>query len=360
MFEMCIGVQDLEELETQVNYWSLFGFHEHPDETPRGQLDAAASERLYGVRSKLVSVRLFHSASRADHGLVRLLCFPELGAALRPSFVPQMDSLRYKGARWGAIMTADVYNVVNHAEDVQSAGGTIMWKGPHRSTIYKSAQVETEAEDATLQAWSATSACVRECVFFQPLAIQNCFQRYEYSIAKYGHIDPAAKFKTSQITHFGLVSQGAYEEISFYEEVLGLLKTTTGEGKLFRYDDAEPADCEILGLKQKGDRFQTTNVDSPESSMDVKDYVSGRLHIIRYAADMPTAIADFRESSRPGTRGPCNYTLRVADAAATRSKIIRAKGVGLVTDAVENEFGEMSFSFVAPDGYFWSVVETGA
>ena len=35
--------------------------------------------------------------------------------------------------------------------------------------------------------------------------------------------------------------------------------------------------------------------------MDVKDYVSGRLHIIRYAADMPTAIADFRESSRPGT-----------------------------------------------------------
>lgn len=360
MFEICIGCSDLDELETQVKYWKLFGYAEHPEETPRGQLSATQSEQLYGVRSNLISVRLFHSASRSDHGLVRLLCFTDV--ELRPSFVPELDSLRYKGARWGAMLTDNVFNILHHAEDVKAEGATIKWMGPHRSTIYKSIQPEAGGKtgDLALTAWSATSACVRECVFFQPMAVQNCFQRYEYSIAKYGHVDPSSKFKTSQITHFGLISQGAYEEISFYEEVLGLLKTTPDEGKLFSYDDAEPGDCDILGLKQKGDRFRTTNVDSPESSLDVRQYVSGRLHILRYAEDMPTPVEDKRDVSRPGTRGPCNYTLRVADATAMRAKIAKAKGVSCITETVQNEFGESSFSFVAPDGYFWSVVEIAA
>ena len=100
-------------------------------------------------------------------------------------------------------------------------------------------------------------------------------------------------------------SQGTYEEIAFYEETLGLLKTSKGEGNRFGYDDAEPGDRDILGLEVPGDHFFTTNVDSPESSTNVKEYVSGRLHIIRYADGIPTDVPDLRAESRPGTRGPC-------------------------------------------------------
>jgi hypothetical protein len=30
-----------------------------------------------------------------------------------------------------------------------------------------------------------------------------------------------------------------------------------------------------------------------------------------------------------------------------------------ITEIVANEFGEQSFSFIAPDGYFWTLIESG-
>lgn len=360
MFEMVIGCSSKAQLEEQVKYWGLFGFSRNPDETPDGSLDAQTSEMLYGVRSELVSVRLFHMASRSDHGLVRLIWFSEIEAL--PSFVPQMSSLRCKGARWGTLLSSNLYNVMNHAQDAFEAGADVRWKGPHRSVVYKldDDSVGSQQSSVGMNEWSATSACVRECVILQPMAVQNVFQRYEYTIPNYGQVDPESKFLTSQITHFGLISQGDYSEISFYVDVLGLLKVTPGdEGKLFTFEEAEPGDRDILGLDSPGDQFHTLNVDSPESSTNVKDYVSGRLHILRYSNDIPSDVGDFRAQSRPGTCGPCNYTLRVADIDTFYRKVSSAPGVSEVTSRVlHNEFGERSFSFVAPDGYFWTMVET--
>lgn len=358
IFEMCIGCASLEELAAQERYWGLYGFFEDTSETRRGSLAAEDAARLYGVPSALISVRLYHRASRADHGLVRLWCFTD--AEARPSVAARLGSLRCKGARWGAQLTENVYNIVHHAEDAKEAGATIHWKGPHRSTIYKLDEPGQPGEpaDPGAKAWAATSACVRECVFFQPLAVQNMYQRYEYSIPKYGRTDPDAKFAASQITHVGLISQGDYAEISFYEDTLGLLNTTDGKSKEFTYDDACEGDRDILGLDVPGDRFYTTNVDGPESSLNVREYVSGRLHILRYADDIPSDIPDLRGESRPGTRGPCNYTLRVGDIEAYHAKVRAAEGTTEVGTVMINEFGERSFSFVAPDGYYWTMVET--
>ena len=100
IFEMCIGCASLEELAAQERYWGLYGFFEDTSETRRGSLAAEDAARLYGVPSALISVRLYHRASRADHGLVRLWCFTD--AEARPSVAARLGSLRCKGARWGA------------------------------------------------------------------------------------------------------------------------------------------------------------------------------------------------------------------------------------------------------------------
>jgi hypothetical protein len=353
MFEFCIGCESLEELQAQETYWGLFGFRVKIEETEEGTLSAEDSQKLYGVNSRLVSKRLFHMGG-ADHGLVRLMHFSDVEA--KPSVAAELKNLRVKGARWGAQLTSDVYNVLNHAEDVKAAGAPIHWKGPHRSTVYSS--LKGDGTVTADECWRATSACVRECVVFQPMAVQNFYQRYEYTIPKYGKVDESSKYKCSQITHFGLIAQGGYETVAFYEETLGLLKTTEGEGKLYTFDSAEEGDRDILGLDQEGDCFYTTNVDCPESSTNVMDYVSGRLHILRYKEGMPSQIPDKLEISRPGCRGPCNYTLRVDDISRYHAKIGSAKGVTEMTPIMSNEFGEQSFSLLAPDGYFWTIHQT--
>jgi hypothetical protein len=342
----------LEELEQQVNYWAQFGFCELPDTTRRGELCSSSSEALYGVDSKLTSVRLFHQDS--DHGLVRIMCFTD-HQHLPPL---RLANLKCLGARWGAQLTTDVYNVLNHAEDAEESGKEIKYMGPFRSTIYR---LEDDAVNAASTGpFFSTTACVREMVFLQPYSAQNLYQRYEYTIPHYGKVDPQSKFKSSQITHFGLVSQGGFDEIRFYADVLGLLDVSGGEGANFTFEEAEHGDRVILGLDQPGDQFYTTNVDGPESSTEVQEYRSGRLHILRYAADCPSKIPDQREQSRPGTIGPNNYTLSVENLSHYYDRIRASEiggGVATITDIVMNEFGENSFSFVAPDGYHWTILQ---
>jgi uncharacterized glyoxalase superfamily protein PhnB len=54
--------------------------------------------------------------------------------------------------------------------------------------------------------------------------------------------------------------------------------------------------------------------------------------------------------------GASLYTLRVSDLDEYRRRVGEG-GATEVTAIVENEFGERSFSFVAPDGFFWTFIE---
>lgn len=345
VFEVCVGVDSEHALEAQVRYWAEFGYNEACD-FPRGELVADDAMTLYGVFSSLVSVRLFHQDS--DHGLVRLMWFRE-----RVHTPPlNLKNLRVLGARWGAQLTENVYNIVHHADDAAAAGSDITTIGPSQSVVYRHAGACSAPEP-----FHSAIACVREYIFIQKYTVQNAFQRFEYTVPRYGKVNPASKFKASQITHVGIIAQGEHAQLDFYENTLGLMKTTHDEGREFSFDNAEQADKDILGLKKAGDRFNTTNFDSPESSMKVQEYLSGRIHVLRYAADVE--VPDCRQASRPGTIGPNNYTLRLAKERLVpmHEKVKAAAGVTEATPCVTNEFGESSFSFVAPDGYFWTLLQ---
>ncbi|MCC6172465.1 MAG: hypothetical protein IT481_10600 [Gammaproteobacteria bacterium] len=88
LHEVCVGVPDLAE---SITYYEAFGCRAGE----RGELDAAAARRLYGIDSALRAVRLHHQ--QADHGLVRLMQWERPlndGLGLAPN-------LRCIGSRWG-------------------------------------------------------------------------------------------------------------------------------------------------------------------------------------------------------------------------------------------------------------------
>lgn len=52
------------------------------------------------------------------------------------------------------------------------------------------------------------------------------------------------------------------------------------------------------------------------------------------------------------------YTYRVSSIAEYFQRV-KASNAQKITEIVANELGEQSFSFIAPDGYFWTLIESG-
>jgi uncharacterized glyoxalase superfamily protein PhnB len=67
-------------------------------------------------------------------------------------------------------------------------------------------------------------------------------------------------------------------------------------------------------------------------------------------------LADKRDRSRPGCLGTSLYTWRVNDVEGMWKRV-QAGGAISVTDVLPDEFGTSSFSFIAPDGCFWTLTQ---
>ncbi|MCA1994132.1 MAG: hypothetical protein LDL41_19110, partial [Coleofasciculus sp. S288] len=297
---------------------------------------AEAAYQLYGVNSSVRSLRLYHQD--ADHGLIRLMLWENpTNEGL------QMTPMKVKGTRWATALTADVLNILNHVEEAVAAGLPAKYVYPQWSIIYK--------EQGKGRPFINPAIGVREMMLLQPLTRQVLFQRFNYSLPHYGTINESAMFKTSQITHMGMVIQDdSKETLRFYEEILGLLRVL--DDVETTYENAQ-ASRQIFDL-QPNERFIVTAFDDPRSSKtDFRAARSGRLYIMRFP-DSLQLESRFYEA-RPGCLGMSLYTYRVQgiDAYFDRLKVSTAENV---TEIMSNEFGEKSFSFIAPDGYFWTLV----
>jgi catechol 2,3-dioxygenase-like lactoylglutathione lyase family enzyme len=330
IYEVCIGVP---EPIAAIQYWQQFGYR--IDRI--GEISAAVSQQLYGVDSALRSIRLVHQ--HTEHGLVRLMVWERssndgLG----------MGSMKVKGNRWATTLTADILNIQNHAEEANKAGLTVKYTQPYWEIIYN--------KDRQSRPFLAPTIGVREMMLLQPLTRQVLFQRFGYTLPHYGSIDENSPFKTSQFTHMGLVIQDdSKQTLKFYEEVLGLLRVR---------DDVETSyESSLAGREffdlQPGERFFVTAFDEPRSSAtDVTAARSGRLYIIRFPDDL--TLPSQSELAQPGCLGMCAYTYRVTGLAEYRERIA-ASAARQLSAITEDEFGDRSCSFVAPDGYFWTLIE---
>ena len=331
IYEVCIGVNDPIPM---IQYWEQFGYRIGQV----GELAASAAQDLYGVNSSLRSVRLYHQ--NADHGLIRLIVWEHPtneGLKLKP--------MRVLGNRWASTLTADVLNILNHAEKAEKNGLPIKYINPVWTVIYQ-AQKGLPFVD--------TLVGVREMMLLQPLTRQVLFQRFNYTVPNYGNINQASAFKTSQVTHMGMVIQDdSKESLRFYEEVLGLLRT---QDEMENTYDNAPGGRPIFEL-QPGERFWITSFDDPRSSKsDWQLARSGRMYIIRF----PEAIAleNCFDQAKPGCLGMSLYTYRVRGIKEYHDRI-KKSNAEKVTEIITNEFGEKSFSFISPDGYFWTLINNG-
>ena len=330
VYEVCIGTTDAEPL---IKYWQQFGYRVGD----RGELSADEASKLYAVESKLQSVRLYHQD--ADHGLIRLFVWEK-----PKNDGLQLSNMKVIGNRWGAMMTSDIYNVENHAEEAIEQKKPMFYVPAVRGEIYPLPRRPVPfLEDY---------AVVREMCLIQPFTRQLLFQRFGYSLPLYGKINDLSFFKASQITNVGLVIYDDAKCLNFYDQVLGLLRGHDGKPGDNTYD--EPLSRAIISL-EKGESYTYTHFDDPRSSTtDPSKCRSGRLKVIRFP---PQAKLENRmDEANPGSLGYSLYTFRVTDIELYHRKV-QGSAARNVTDIYKNEFGERSFSFIAPDGYFWTLLE---
>lgn len=327
LYEVCIGTNDAL---MQIRYWERFGFTVGQS----GELNADEALRLYGVKSRLRSIRLNHQD--ADHGLIRLMIWEQpVNEGL------QLSPMKVLGNRWASMMTADLYNVLNHAEAAQSAGLPIYFVAPQRNVIPSPLAKPVPFIDPIFT--------IRDFVLIQPFARQVMFQRFGYTRPLYGRINEASFFRASQVTHVGLVTSSAQSSLKFYDEVLGLLRTEDN-----RESDYRNVVARNLFDLQPGERYFITSFDDPRSSTEFEKMRSGRLIVFRFPPELN--LTDKRIYSRPGSLGVSLYTCRVKNLAEYHARI-RAGAATNLTEIITNEFGERSLSFTAPDGYFWTLME---
>lgn len=331
IYEVGIGVSDLD---SAIAYWAQFGYHVGEE----GTLAAESAQVLYQVNSDLRSVRLVHQV--ADHGLIRLMQWQQprnegLG----------LGSMKVKGNRWATTLTADILTILNQAEEADRAGLPIRYTMPHWEIIYNKERMMRPFIDPAIG--------VREMLLLQPLTRQVLFQRFGYALPYYGQVNEQSTFKASQITHMGMVIQDDRKEtLKFYEDVLGLLRVRDDVETTY---ESSQAGRQIFDL-QPGEKFFVTAFDDPRSSVtDWQSARSGRLYVVRFPEAQ--SLPDRFDQAQPGCLGVSLYTYQVGDLAAYHDRI-QASSVQAVTEICRNEFGDRSFSFIAPDGYFWTLVET--
>ncbi|WP_017328058.1 VOC family protein [Synechococcus sp. PCC 7336] len=330
IYEVCIGVR---EPVPQIQYWEQFGYRIGQV----GSLANGAAKELYGSNSALRSIRLFHQD--ADCGLIRLMVWDKpMNDGLG------MDSMKVKGNRWATSLTDDVLNLLNHAEEAEAAGYPIKYTQSFWEVIYQ--------REGKAIPFVSPAVGVREMMLLQPLTRQVLFERFNYTMPFYGKINPNSLLKASQITHMGaIVRDDSKETLLFYDRVLGLLRVR--DDAVTTYDSSAAA-RQFFDL-QPGEQIVVTAFDEPRSSTsDIWAARPGRLYIVRFPDSTP--LADRHGSSRPGCLGLSLYTYRVPNL-ETYFERVKASAARDVTEIALNEFDERSFSFVAPDGYFWTLIE---
>ena len=331
LHEVCVGVTDLDRALAD---FAAYGCHPDLD----GSLDAESAQRLYGVNSAVRSIRLAHQ--NADHGLVRLMQWEQpLNAGLGLT-----EDLRCMGSRWGVRVTSSVLNIVNHVERALASGTELNLIHPVLAVI---GEVSGER---SARPFRDPIVGVREMVLLQREYRQVFFERFGYESPAYGQIDHSSLLRSSQHTHFGLMVASDDPHIfDFYEQALGLQRM---HEETVPYENATGS-RRIFGLRP-GEGFHMVDYDDPASGKALKDRRSGKLKCVRFAADAD--IEDRRSHSRAGSLGYSLYCWRTLELEAMHQRVTQA-GTTAVSDILEDEFKRRSFTFLAPDGYHWMLIE---
>ncbi len=318
LYEHWYGSADLDGAQ---RYWQQLGY----DSVTRGSLDADSAARLYGVHAPLESLRLRHRGTDRQ-GLVRVLKFAtSCGAGL--GFAHGLAL----GSRWSGFYTRDILAVQDAYRDEAALTGA-PWKVSDVARLFIS---------AATPGYYSPFVGIRESTVTGPEHRHAFLQRVGFDRPGFGTFAEGTPLPVCESTHGNIVIPDLAAH-GFYAAGLGLAVQTPEH----RIDSSNTAVRRSLAL-QDGESFSVIVYQSPGEP-------SGFLRL--YAPHDPRP--DQRAASRPGQLGNVGYTLRYPAGSldARRAAVAAAGGANLTVVSV-NEFGERSFSFDAPDGTFWNLLE---
>ena len=135
----------------------------------------------------------------------------------------------------------------------------------------------------------------------------------------------------------------------FYEEVIGFKRHN--EVHISYEPGYMPSDMFELS---RGETFSEVDFDDPEAGDDPTEHLPGRLRCFNLRSNK---IADDRLAlAQPGNLGHSLYTVRVGDLEEMHGKVTVSHATD-VTSITLDEFGTKAFTFVAPDGFTWTVTQ---
>jgi uncharacterized glyoxalase superfamily protein PhnB len=308
-----------------LEFWAYFGF----EPVAEGELHAAQAKALYGHASDLKSVKLAHpGCDTCDTGYVRLQFWSELANEGLGS-AKAIDV----GGRWMGIYVRDGMRVSEaiHGEKIK---GNHDWS---LTALVRAAFAWPEPEISL----AAPFMGLREFVALGDEFRLAFVERVGFERPGFGTFAENLPFQNTEGTHANIVQPVGGFSTDFYKEVFGLVTMANGEA----HDSGEEAPT-IEALKlDDGQTFcieRLVHPDSPGGMLQVYSPYSGE--------------KDLRDISRIGARGLGCYSYRVRDIAEFREAAAGA-GAQNITEVCDNEFGEKSICFDAPDGVYWTVSE---
>lgn len=329
IYDIGVGVSDLEKGE---QFWRACGYA--PGQ--HGSLTSEHALSLYGVDSAAECLRMTHQNATA--GLIRLIKWDKpLGPGLN------MAPLRTHGCRWSVHRTDNIANAYVHGEILRRQGHPIHLVGPHYN--FNLAR-KLEEKHPFAEAVPASG----DVLLFQPEAQLVAMTRMNFPVPKYGTINEDAPLRLSEGCHMAIVIQGDDLGVfDFYEDVIGFK----------RYHQADisyqpgymPSDMFELTPEES---FSEVDFDDPEAGDHPTEHLPGRLRC--FLMRSPEPPDDRLDRAQPGHLGHSFYSVRVRDLQAVHEAVSHS-GATKVSDIQADEFDAAAFTFIAPDGFAWAVIE---
>ncbi|OON94566.1 MAG: hypothetical protein ATN31_03080 [Candidatus Epulonipiscioides saccharophilum] len=343
VYEHIITTMDIEK---SLRYWKELGFNV----INQGTVSQEMSKKLYGVNGEATSYRL-KCADLDSHGLLRILDWADKTLISENQWSSNVLS---PGNRWVTQRTDDIIALTYAYDDDKKRGGQWLISDLVRNYLGASG-VGTDFYNRYKG--------VYEVLVHGLEAKQVFFQRVGYSIEGYGTITENPLL-CSEFTHGGIVVRNL-DHINFYVDVLGLID----EGKTLQGTPRKMGQDSGPFMNNIGEGYHAHTIVSPNQkagriyyAMPIQDYenltdgAKQVMDVIKYAENTTNGIIDVIGKSKPGVRGLCSASYKAKNIQDLYSKVKQSTATYL-TELCDNEFEEKSFTFVAPDGVHWTIVE---
>jgi len=324
VYEFIFGAVN-DRIDELLAFWAVLGF------TPvsEGALAASEAGRFYGHEAELQSIRLEHPGCRSfGTGLVRLQFWSEL----RNDGLGNSRPIQ-PGSRWMGMYTHDVLQVRDSFFSSDSQTQWNLWMSP----LVTAPLVKPAPEHN----FFTPLVGLREQLVFGDDFRLAFIQRAGFDRPGFGTFDDSLAYKNTEGSHANVVQPDNSFSTDFYKAVFDF--ETAPFGEAHDSGDEEPT-IAVLNL-QPDELFHIERTRAP-------DCPSGLLQV--YSSYQ--AGTDLRDQSRAGSKNLCLYSIRVADIDAATSRISAHGGV-LRSRLSQDEFGQSSVYFDAPDGYSWLAIE---